>query len=139
MKTVNDYMNLSYKLSVVPKKDFDESEYFVAFYEELEGLEGVGDTRSEAIEDLDIAKEIWFKISLENQFEIPLPGNYEERKPVKITYRIPVSLNRDIEEYMKQEGVSKNQAINLLVAQSIKEEKVLYNQKIAANNNRTTD
>lgn len=122
MKTVDEYMNLNYKLSVVPKKDFDGSEYFVAFYEELKGLEGTGDTKIEAIEDLDMAKEVWFQIMLENNNEIPLPGDYEQQKPVKMTYRIPVSLNEEIESYMKREGVSKNQAINLLVSKSIQEE-----------------
>ena len=119
MKTVDEYMNLNYKLSVVPKKDFDGSEYFVAFYEELKGLEGTGDTKIEAIEDLDMAKEVWFQIMLENNNEIPLPGDYEQQKPVKMTYRIPVSLNEEIESYMKREGVSKNQAINLLVSKSL--------------------
>ena len=122
MKTVDEYMNLNYKLSVVPKKDFDGSEYFVAFYEELKGLEGTGDTKIEAIEDLDMAKEVWFQIMLENNNEIPLPGDYEQQKPVKMTYRIPVSLNEEIGSYMKREGVSKNQAINLLVSKSIQEE-----------------
>lgn len=122
MKTVDEYMNLNYKLSVVPKKDFDGSEYFVAFYEELKGLEGTGDTKIEAIEDLDMAKEVWFQIMLENNNEIPLPGDYEQQKPVKMTYRIPVSLNEEIESYMKREGVSKNQAINLLVSKSIQVE-----------------
>jgi len=122
MKTVDEYMNLNYKLSVVPKKDFDGSEYFVAFYEELKGLEGTGDTKIGAIEDLDMAKEVWFQIMLENNNEIPLPGDYEQQKPVKMTYRIPVSLNEEIESYMKREGVSKNQAINLLVSKSIQEE-----------------
>lgn len=115
-------MNLNYKLSVIPKKDFDGSEYFVAFYEELKGLEGSGDTQVEAIEDLDLAKEVWFQVMLENNNEIPLPGVYEPQQPVKMTYRIPVSLNEQIEAYMKREGVSKNQAINLLVSKSIQEE-----------------
>src|SRR5690625_1216316 len=122
MKKIDKYMNLNYKLSVIPKKDFDGSEYFVAFYEELKGLEGTGDTKIGAIEDLDMAKEVWFQIMLENNNEIPLPGDYEQQKPVKMTYRIPVSLNEEIESYMKREGVSKNQAINLLVSKSIQEE-----------------
>lgn len=125
MKTINDYMNLDYKLSVIPKKDFDNTVYFVAMYEELKGLEGIGDTKIEAIEDLDIAKEIWFQAMLENEDEIPMPRNYEERNPVKMTYRIPVSLNDEIEAYMKREGVSKNQAINLLVSKSLHEEQLI--------------
>jgi len=125
MRTVNDYMQLNYKLIVVPKKDFDGSEYFVAAFEELKGLEGTGDTLEAAIEDLNTAKEVWFEKMLGNGFEIPLPKNYEEQKPVKITYRIPSSINEDIEEYMKVEGVSKNQAINHLVAKSIKARKTI--------------
>lgn len=122
MKTVDEYMDLNYKLSVISKKDFDGSEYFVVFYAELKGLEGNGATMIEAIEDLDIAKEVWFQTMLENNNEIPLPGDYEQQEPVKMTYRIPVSLNEEIESYMKREGVSKNQAINLLVSKSIQDE-----------------
>lgn len=122
MKTVDEYMDLNYKLSVIPKKDIDGSEYFVAFYEELKGLEGTGDTMIDAIEDLDIAKEVWFQTMLENNNEIPLPGDYEQQEPVKMTYRIPVSLNEEIESYVKREGVSKNQAINLLVSKSLQDE-----------------
>ncbi|WP_017548141.1 type II toxin-antitoxin system HicB family antitoxin [Salinicoccus carnicancri] len=125
MRTVNDYMKMNYKLSVVPKQDFDASEYFVAYFEELKGLEGVGDTIEESIADLNIAKEIWFEKMLENEFDIPFPKSYEEQKPVKITYRIPTSINEDIEKYMKEEGVSKNQAINLLVAQSLESHKAI--------------
>ena len=73
MKTVEDYIQMEYKLKVVSKKDFDGSDYYVASYEELEGLEGVGNTKSEAIDDLEAAKEIWFEVSLENDFEIPMP------------------------------------------------------------------
>lgn len=124
MKKINDYMNLNYKMIVIPKKDFDDTEYFVAVYEELKGLEGVGETKIEAIEDLDIAKEIWFQVMLENKDEIPLPRDYEEQKPVKMTYSIPKSLNSEIEAYMKQEAVSKNQAINLLVSKSLLEERL---------------
>ncbi|MFC3420050.1 hypothetical protein ACFOLA_11220 [Salinicoccus hispanicus] len=123
MKTIDEYMKFNYRMTVVPKKDFDASEYFVAYFEELEGLEGVGDTFLDAIEDLNVAKEIWFEKMIDNGFEISLPRNYEEQKPVKITYRIPVSLNREIEDYMKREGVSKNQAINLLVSQSLQKQK----------------
>ena len=129
MKTVDDYMNLNYKLSVIPKKDFDGAEYFVAMYEELKGLEGVGDTKIEAIEDLDIAKEIWFQTMMENEDEIPMPRNYDEQKPIKMTYRIPVSLNDEIEAYMKREGVSKNQAINLLISKSLYEERSLHEEQ----------
>ncbi|MCD2138757.1 type II toxin-antitoxin system HicB family antitoxin [Salinicoccus halitifaciens] len=76
MKTVDDYMNLNYKLSVSPRIDFDGTKYYVAMYEELKGLEGVGGDKIEAVEDLEIGKEIWLQTMLENGEEIPLPKNH---------------------------------------------------------------
>lgn len=73
MTTVDDYMELNYKINVKPEKDFDDREYFVAAYNELNGLEGIGNTEKESVEDLEIAKEIWFQVMLENGNEIPLP------------------------------------------------------------------
>lgn len=73
MNSVNDYMTFDYTLNVTSKRDVDNSLYFVAHFEELEGLEGSGGTQGEAIEDLNTAKEIWFEKMLENGFEIPLP------------------------------------------------------------------
>ncbi|WP_411843755.1 type II toxin-antitoxin system HicB family antitoxin [Salinicoccus sp. HZC-1] len=57
----------------MPKQDVDASEYFVAYFEELKGLEGIGDTLEESIEDLNAAKETWFEKMLGNRFKIPLP------------------------------------------------------------------
>lgn len=75
MTTINDYMELDYKINVKTEKDFDDSEYFVATYVELKGLEGIGNTEKEAAQDLETAKEIWFQVMLENNEGIPLPRN----------------------------------------------------------------
>ena len=75
MTTIDDYMELDYKINVKPEKDFDNSEYFVASYDELNGLKGVGNTEKEAAKDLEIAKEIWFQVMLDNNEEIPLSRN----------------------------------------------------------------
>ena len=72
-QSISHYMNLDYTLITEPKLDFDNSQYFIARYKELNGLEGVGTTKEDAINDLLEVKEDWFKISLNIGASIPEP------------------------------------------------------------------
>lgn len=129
MKSLEYYMGLNYSLEVRPMRDFDDSIYFVAKYKELDGLEGVGETEQEAINDLKIAKEGWFELSLKRGFEIPEPIISNPSDSVKITYRMPNSLNYKIDIYSENEGISKNTAITQLLQKGLSEhsiEKINY-------------
>lgn len=77
MRTVDDHMDLNYEVIVAEERDFDGTVYYVAFHEELYGIEGVGDTKEEAIQDLRQSKEIWFKNMIANDDYVPLPKNFE--------------------------------------------------------------
>lgn len=72
-QSISHYMNLDYTLITESKLDFDNSLYYVARYKELNGLEGVGSTKKEAINDLLDVKEDWFKMSLKINASIPEP------------------------------------------------------------------
>lgn len=72
-KSISHYMNLDYTLIIESKLDFDNSLYYVARYKELDGLEGVGSTEKDAINDLLEIKEDWFKMSLNINASIPEP------------------------------------------------------------------
>lgn len=119
MKDLEYFMNLNYNLEVKSMRDFDDSTYFVATYKELDGLEGVGETEEEAITDLKIAKEAWFEVSLDLGVNIPEPIESSPKESIKITYRMPYSLNYQLEKYSENEGISKNLAITLLLQKGL--------------------
>lgn len=121
MKNLEYFMGLNYSLEVKPMYDFDDSIYFVAKYKELDGLEGVGETEQEAIDDLKSAKEGWFELGLEMGVKIPEPIISNPSDSVKITYRMPNSLNYQIDNYSENEGISKNSAITQLLYKGLYE------------------
>lgn len=122
MKDLKYYLNLKYTVKIIPDKDFDGSIYYIAKYEELGGLVGTGDSESEALRDLEEAKEGWFELNLELGRPIPEPKKHELTEAIKITYRIPNSLNSQIEIFMEKENVSKNTAISLLIQSGLHHE-----------------
>lgn len=63
------YMNLPYTIRLKPQTDGD----WLAEIEELPGCISVGDTKEEALEVLEGAKELWLTVSLENGDLIPEP------------------------------------------------------------------
>ncbi|MFI3377525.1 type II toxin-antitoxin system HicB family antitoxin [Mammaliicoccus sciuri] len=73
MKNTKYYMGLKYNLEINVEIDFDDSEYYVARYKELDGLIGTGETEIDAINELMEIKEEWFEWNLELGREIPEP------------------------------------------------------------------
>ena len=90
MKTIEYYMNLPYRLELVP--DTDEGG-FVASYPELRGCLTSGETAEAALED---------------GYEIPEPASNEEYSG-QFKLRLPKSLHRALAENSKREGISMNQ------------------------------
>ncbi|MCD8796415.1 type II toxin-antitoxin system HicB family antitoxin [Mammaliicoccus sciuri] len=86
MKNIKYYMNLKYNLEINVEIDFDDSEYYVAKYKELDGLIGTGETEIEAINDLMEIKEEWFEWNLELGKYISEP--IREAVPPNITYTL---------------------------------------------------
>lgn len=119
MKNVNYYYNLPYNLEIKPEFDYDGSLYFIASYQELEGLVGVGDTQVEAMKDLKEASYGWFEWMLELGEVIPEPITEIENEAVKLTYRVPTSLNKQLEKYATKENISKNTAVTLLIQKGL--------------------
>lgn len=74
MKNTKYYMGLKYNLEINVEIDFDDSEYYVAKYKELDGLIDTGETEIEAINDLMEIKEEWFEWNLELGKDIPEPN-----------------------------------------------------------------
>ena len=105
MKTIDYYMNLPYKMEIVP--DVEEGGY-VALFSDLPGCITVGDTIEEAIENIIDAKKAWLGAALEAGPTIPAPDDVKEYSG-QFKLRIPKSLHRQLAERSRKEGVSMNQ------------------------------
>jgi antitoxin HicB len=70
MKTLNDYMKLSYRMEIVEDK---EEGGFVASYPDLPGCITCGKTAEDAEADLQDAKRVWLEAALADGIEIYEP------------------------------------------------------------------
>ena len=105
MKTINYYMELPYKMEIVP--DLDEGG-FVASFPDLPGCITIGDTIEEVVQNIVDAKREWLEAELENGAAIPEPEELKEYSG-QFKLRLPRSLHRQLAEHSKREGVSMNQ------------------------------
>ncbi|MDE6318424.1 MAG: type II toxin-antitoxin system HicB family antitoxin, partial [Lachnospiraceae bacterium] len=105
MKTLNDYMAMSYKMEIVEDKDEGG---FVVSYPDLPGCITCGETVESAIANAQDAKRAWLVAALEEEIEISEPDNLEEYSG-QFKLRIPRSLHRLLAEHSKKEGISMNQ------------------------------
>lgn len=105
MKSIDELMNLPYRIEVV--QDADEGGYFVAV-PELKGCMSSGDTLESAVTNLSDAKRAWFEAALAEGYPIPVPGDAEAYSG-QFKLRIPKSLHKELAEHSKREGVSMNQ------------------------------
>ena len=105
MKTIDYYMELPYKMEIVP--DLDEGG-FVASFPDLPGCITIGDTIEEVVKNIVDAKREWLLAELENRAVIPEPEELKEYSG-QFKLRLPKSLHRQLAEHSKMEGVSMNQ------------------------------
>lgn len=105
MKTLNDYLAMSYRMEIVEDKDEGG---FVVSYPELPGCITCGETIERAVENAADAKKAWLEAALEEGIEIHEPGSLEEYSG-QFKIRMPRSLHRDLVEHSKKEGISMNQ------------------------------
>ena len=105
MKTVDYYMNLPYRMEIVP--DIEEGGY-VALFPELPGCITIGDTIEDVIENIIDAKKAWLEASMEEGNIIPEPDGIEKYSG-QFKLRIPRSLHKQLAEQSKREGISMNQ------------------------------
>ena len=105
MKTLNDYMAMSYRMEIVEDK---EEGGFVVSYPDLLGCITCGETIEPAIENTRDAKRAWIEAAIEQGIEIHEPESLEGYSG-QFKLRIPKSLHRSLAEHSKQEGISMNQ------------------------------
>ena len=90
MKTLNDYMAMSYRMEIIEDKDEGG---FVVSYPDLPGCITCGETVESALED---------------GVEIHEPDSLEDYSG-QFKLRIPRSLHRSLAEHSQREGISMNQ------------------------------
>ena len=105
MKTLNDYMQMSYRMEIV--EDKDEGGYVVS-YPDLPGCVTCGETIETAVAIAAAAKKAWIEAALEEGIKIQEPENLEDYSG-QFKLRIPRSLHRSLAEHSKREGISMNQ------------------------------
>ena len=105
MKTLNDYMAMSYRMEIVEDKDEGG---FVVTYPDLPGCITCGKTLESAVANATDAKKAWIEAALEEGIEIQEPDSLENYSG-QFKLRIPRSLHRMLAEHSKREGISMNQ------------------------------
>ena len=90
MKTLNDYMAMSYRMEIVEDKDEGG---FVVSYPDLPGCITCGETVEQAVANAQDAKKAWFEAALEDGAEIHEPDSLEGYSG-QFKLRIPRSLHR---------------------------------------------
>ena len=114
MKSLEYYMNLPYKLEIVP--DLDEGGY-VARYPELPGCITVGDSVEHVVSNALDAKREWLTAALEDGILISEPGELDDYSG-QFKLRLPKSLHKSLAEHSRAEGISMNQYCVYLLARN---------------------
>ena len=105
MKTLNEYMAMSYRMEIVEDKDEGG---FVVTYPDLPGCITCGETIESAVKNALDAKKAWIEAAIDEGIEIREPDSLEAYSG-QFKLRIPRSLHRDLAEHLQKEGVSMNQ------------------------------
>ena len=100
MKTLNDYMKMSYRMEII--EDKDEGGYVVS-YPDLPGCITCGETIEAAVANAVDAKKAWIEAALEEGIEIHEPDSLEDYSG-QFKLRIPRSLHRSLASILKERG-----------------------------------
>ena len=105
MKTLSDYMEMSYRMEIVEDKDEGG---FVVSYPDLPGCITCGETVESAVTNAVDAKREWITAALEAGIEIYEPNSLKDYSG-QFKLRMPRSLHRSLAEHSQREGISMNQ------------------------------
>ncbi len=120
MKNKEYYLALNYP--VIVDRLVDEGEVlYSAEIKELPGLIVYGETVSEVMEDIEVAKEEWIEVNLELGRKIPEPRPKKSEYSGRLTLRLPRTLHKEVVELSEDEGVSINQCVVQLINNGLRE------------------
>ncbi len=105
MKTLNEYLDLPYRMEIVEDK-YEGG--FVVSFPDLPGCVTCGETIESAIASAMDAKRAWLEAAIEDEVEIYEPDSLDDYSG-QFMLRLPKSLHRSLAENSKREGISMNQ------------------------------
>lgn len=114
MKTLNEYLNMPYRMEIVP--DTAEGGY-IASFPELCGCITCGETVEKAVANAIDAKREWLSAAIEDGIDIPTPETSENYSG-QFKLRLPKSLHKQLAEDARRDGISMNQYCVYLLAQN---------------------
>lgn len=120
-----EYAEVDYPINL-RKVITDKESYWIAEHPDLKGCITHGETKQEALMNLDDAKQGWVYAKLCDGEEIPKPLSSETSKEYsgKILIRIPRELHSDLITQAQLNGISLNQQILFLLSQHSTESKL---------------
>jgi antitoxin HicB len=114
-RDTDHYMNLPY--TVVLRRD-DEGD-FITKVQELPGCVAHGETEAEALSAIKEMQRLWLEEALQSGQPIPEPEREEQLPSGKWLQRTPRSLHGRLTKLAKSEGVSLNQLVTSMLAESL--------------------
>ena len=123
VKNIKYYMKLKYPTQLTEIPAEDGGGYLIEI-PLLKGCVSDGETITEALKNIEEAKEEWFAYMLENNLSIPEPADISKYSG-KFVVRIPKSLHKTISEQSRMEGLSLNQYVANSLAYVAGQKKVL--------------
>jgi len=119
-KDLNYYLNLRYKVEIVPFNEEDGGGYEARIPQlGREAFRGYGDTIEEALAHLEVVKRDLFKMYLRDGVQIPEPEKEGERYSGRILLRIPFYLHEELSQLARKEDISLNQLLNHLIERGL--------------------
>lgn len=110
----------NYKVEII-KLSEDDGGGFLAEVPKLPGCISDGETREEALVNVQDAIKCWIETAEELNRKIPLSEEYKEEEDFsgKLSLRIPKSLHKNISEMAEKEGCSINQLIMMYISMGV--------------------
>lgn len=113
-ESLEHYLSLNYAYELT--RDIEQGGYF-ATHPDLDGCAAQGETADEAIEQLDVARELWIETRLEDG--LPVPEPVQEEPSGRISLRMPSSLHAKLIRIADRQGVSLNLVLNSILAEYV--------------------
>ncbi len=109
-------MNPQYPFEIRPLSATEGGGYLIQF-PDLQGCMSDGETPEEAVQNGLAALEGW--LETRQELGLPIPAPYSaNNEPIKLVARLPRSLHSQLTIQAKQEGVSLNTLLIMLLAQN---------------------
>ncbi|WP_054689386.1 type II toxin-antitoxin system HicB family antitoxin [Desulfosarcina cetonica] len=124
-KNLNHYLALPYRIEIVHIPE-DEGGGYMARLPQFGamGIVGDGDTKEEALADLENSQRERFQYYLEEGLEIPEPEIADDNFSGRFLVRLPKFLHRELAQAAQQNGVSLNQYVCTLLAMNFQTDRL---------------